>query len=86
VCRINSLFPVKILPHFAGNRNPPILCWVFILVVTADWIKAPIKLAEACENRTHQRQDRYRSTGFEVQAAHQDRSASSMASYKYPDL
>jgi len=34
------------------------------------------KLAEACANRTHQRQDHYRSAGFEVQAAHQDRSAS----------
>jgi hypothetical protein len=39
--------------------------------------KSPIYMAEACANRTHQRQDHYRTTGFEVQAAHQDRSASS---------
>ncbi len=43
-----------------------------------------IKLAEACENRTHQRQDRCRSTGFEVQAAHQDRSASGVVPIPSP--
>lgn len=32
-------------------------------------------LAGACANRTHQTQDRYVSTGFEVQAGHQTRSA-----------
>jgi|GEM_PF-3045641 hypothetical protein len=35
-----------------------------------------INLAEACENRTHLRRDRRRTTGFEVRATHQDRSAS----------
>jgi hypothetical protein len=39
-------------------------------------VKPCFNMAEACANRTHQRQDHYRSAGFEVQAAHQDRSAS----------
>ena len=47
-----------------------------MMLQEARFPKALEILAEACANRTHQRQDHYRSTGFEVQAAHQDRSAS----------